>query len=103
MPLPRGVFVPKFRRGQLYVQLRQPLGEVLGRLTVRKQKRRIGSRKHSLMSDHAYMMTEGSPGEEERLRDPVCKSVIPQAIPRLLMEAGAGRKSGQPDARAQTE
>lgn len=55
------------------------------------------------MSDHADMVTEGSPGEEERLRDPVCEYVIPQAIPGLLMEAGAGRKSGQPDARAQTE
>ena len=55
------------------------------------------------MSDHADMMTEGSPSEEERLRDPVCEHVIPPAIPGLLMEAGAGCKSGQPDARAQTE
>ena len=47
------VFIPKCRRRTLYVQLRQPLGEVLRRLAEQKESR---IEEGHLMSDHVHLM-----------------------------------------------
>ena len=47
------VFIPKCRRRTLYEQLRQPLGEVLRRLTAQKESR---IEEGHLMFDHVHMM-----------------------------------------------
>jgi putative transposase len=47
------VFIPKYRRKTLYMQLRQYLGEVFRKLTEQKESR-IGE--GHLMSDHVHMM-----------------------------------------------
>ena len=47
------VFIPKYRRKALYVQLRKHLGEVFRRLAHQKQSR---IEEGHLMSDHVHMM-----------------------------------------------
>ena len=47
------VFIPKYRRRTLYVQLRQYLGEVFHRLAVQKESR---VEEGHLMIDHVHML-----------------------------------------------